>query len=509
MKTEKDYGNQPTTKLDSEIKHHLTKQLKLTTPAPDAVIHPIPQTRLPLLSDNVTFSHGNFTVHNKNNDVLDPNRPVPTIDKLLFMALRAIEAKAAQLDWIGEATSEIEQAGLGYVIRYQAGDIYDSAATGAHEVHGDIRAKYNAFGAANGPLGLPTTDETTTPDGIGRFNHFQGGSIYWTPNTGPMVVSGAIRNFWANQGWETNPAFGYPIADYFTKVGNPPEYWSGFQNGAIYSKNNITAQALIASIAPKDLTNQVRKTFDKALKAASDKLGIEGGVNILNISNWGYGFWESTKRTITYEIQGFVSEPIDELPQLPDPTFRIVLKFRFGLVWRKNTFTEPPATNCDFFRSKLHDLELQLAQIEKDITGKIKDEKNPPKPKNNPAWIAMNRKVERERQSLRECDASNTTGSLTFSDVEKTLVIYLTGYTIAASGIGHGTIHDKLVKKVPEKFPFAVKAIPAAAKLIDVLVTPQGGLDFLLKPNVDFPPEGTIRRDFFQTALNSFVESND
>src|SRR5258708_6270958 len=45
----------------------------------------------------------------------------------------------------------------------------------AFEVHGDIRAKYEALGGASGPLGLPLTDETVAPDGRGRYNHFEPG----------------------------------------------------------------------------------------------------------------------------------------------------------------------------------------------------------------------------------------------------------------------------------------------------------------------------------------------
>ena len=45
---------------------------------------------------------------------------------------------------------------------------------------GDIRNKWLSIGGASSVLGQPLTDELTTPDGIGRFNHFQGGSIYWT-----------------------------------------------------------------------------------------------------------------------------------------------------------------------------------------------------------------------------------------------------------------------------------------------------------------------------------------
>ena len=61
-------------------------------------------------------------------------------------------------------------------------------------------------------LGYPTTDETVTPVGIGRYNHFQHGSIYWTPLTGSYEVHGLIRDRWAALGWERS-ALGYPISD--------------------------------------------------------------------------------------------------------------------------------------------------------------------------------------------------------------------------------------------------------------------------------------------------------
>jgi hypothetical protein len=82
-----------------------------------------------------------------------------------------------------------------------------------HEVHGAILAKYQELGAEGSFLGYPTTDETGTPDGVGRFNHFQAGSIYWTPSTGAHEVHGLIRDFWAAHGWERNAALGYPISD--------------------------------------------------------------------------------------------------------------------------------------------------------------------------------------------------------------------------------------------------------------------------------------------------------
>jgi len=87
------------------------------------------------------------------------------------------------------------------------------SARGAHEVHGEIAAHYRSLGGSGSFLGYPTTDETATPDRVGRYNHFQAGSIYWTPSTGAHEVHGLIRQLWAQRGWERNAALGYPVTD--------------------------------------------------------------------------------------------------------------------------------------------------------------------------------------------------------------------------------------------------------------------------------------------------------
>ena len=51
-------------------------------------------------------------------------------------------------------------------------------------------------------LGRPASDERPTPDGVGRFRHFERGSIYWHPATGAHEVHGLIRQKWAELGWE-------------------------------------------------------------------------------------------------------------------------------------------------------------------------------------------------------------------------------------------------------------------------------------------------------------------
>ena len=63
-----------------------------------------------------------------------------------------------------------------------------------------------------GPLGFPTTDEINTPGGEGKFNHFQRGSIYWSPSTGAHKVLGEIRNYWGMNGWEKS-RFGFPVSE--------------------------------------------------------------------------------------------------------------------------------------------------------------------------------------------------------------------------------------------------------------------------------------------------------
>jgi uncharacterized protein with LGFP repeats len=79
-------------------------------------------------------------------------------------------------------------------------------------VWGVIGSRYDAVGAAGSALGLPRTDERATPDGRGRFNQFQAGSIYWTPQTGAWPVKGAILSRWAQLGHERS-SLGYPKSD--------------------------------------------------------------------------------------------------------------------------------------------------------------------------------------------------------------------------------------------------------------------------------------------------------
>jgi uncharacterized protein with LGFP repeats len=112
---------------------------------------------------------------------------------------------------------------------FQNGSVYWHPDLGAAEVHGAIRDKWKEVGWEAGVLGYPITDEVRTPDGVGRYNVFENGSIYWTPETGAHAVHGVIRDKWAELGWEAG-ALGYPTSDEYAVPGGRR---NDFQHGWI------------------------------------------------------------------------------------------------------------------------------------------------------------------------------------------------------------------------------------------------------------------------------------
>jgi len=133
----------------------------------------------------------------------------------------------------GAGSIEMDTAdGRGRTRDFEGGSIYFKPQTGAHEVHGDIRIKWAQLGGVRGFLGFPVTDELGTPDGRGRFNHFEGGSIYWTPQTHAHEVHGAIKEKWASMGFERS-RLGYPISDE-KKTSDGHGRFSDFEGGRIF-----------------------------------------------------------------------------------------------------------------------------------------------------------------------------------------------------------------------------------------------------------------------------------
>jgi uncharacterized protein with LGFP repeats/GH25 family lysozyme M1 (1,4-beta-N-acetylmuramidase) len=132
---------------------------------------------------------------------------------------------------------------------FERGSIFWTPATGAHEVHGGIRDRWAATGWQAGPLGYPITDELPTPDGVGRFNHFEHGSVYWTPRTSAHDVLEPARAKWQGLGWETG-LLGYPVADStaLPAAGSSSAVGTGFDGGRIYSSADTAAHEVHGAI---------------------------------------------------------------------------------------------------------------------------------------------------------------------------------------------------------------------------------------------------------------------
>ena len=117
---------------------------------------------------------------------------------------------------LGSPTGEAVDVPGGAERDYQGGSIFYSKDTGAHVMYGVILDRYKALGGpGTSGLGFPKNDETGTGDGVGRFNDFsapEGAAIYWSPQWGASVIKGRVLEAWRQSGAITGP-FGYPSAD--------------------------------------------------------------------------------------------------------------------------------------------------------------------------------------------------------------------------------------------------------------------------------------------------------
>jgi hypothetical protein len=136
---------------------------------------------------------------------------------------------------LGTKVSDVQSVGDSDVFfqNFSSGCIVATAlkANSVFEIHGAIYAKWNEMGRT--AYGLPLTDEMRTPDGVGRYNHFTNGkSIYWHPSTGAHAIYGSIRTLWSENGWETS-FLGYPVSDEFASEDGVGRL-NHFQHGTIY-----------------------------------------------------------------------------------------------------------------------------------------------------------------------------------------------------------------------------------------------------------------------------------
>jgi hypothetical protein len=191
--------------------------------------------------------------------------------------LEALKAASSAIDekythvggFLGDPVTGVQFGGKNYEIpyrKYERGAIYVTP-HGTHEVHGAIYQKYVALGAEAGFLGFPETDEQDTLFGTGRFNNFQGGSIYfdWNSQAGAWSIHGPIRDKWrqmnAEQGY-----LGFPVSDIEQRSFGSVSY---FQRGSLVLRSSGRVE--------EDYPDSV--TFTTKLEGGDVKCSTDFGMN--------------------------------------------------------------------------------------------------------------------------------------------------------------------------------------------------------------------------------------
>lgn len=135
---------------------------------------------------------------------------------------------------------------------YASGKIFYSPDTGAHAVTGAILSKYESLGGPTGDLGFPVGPEADggVPNSrISTFSAPDKPEIFWTPDTGAIVVRGPINAAWAKLGGATG-ALGVPTDEQTSKGDTITQTF----NGGELSWNKATKEF---SSKPADLASQL------------------------------------------------------------------------------------------------------------------------------------------------------------------------------------------------------------------------------------------------------------
>jgi uncharacterized protein with LGFP repeats len=140
---------------------------------------------------------------------------------------------ASRTPVVGLPVSDEEAVPDGRRSRFDDGDIYWKSATGAWEVHGEIRDAWEALGGPTSFPGYPTSDEAGVMTGtveIGRSNTFENATMFWSAATDAFECHGEILKKYVASGGPAG-ALGFPTTN---ETGTPGGgRYNAFQNGFI------------------------------------------------------------------------------------------------------------------------------------------------------------------------------------------------------------------------------------------------------------------------------------
>ncbi|MGY1747630.1 LGFP repeat-containing protein, partial [Blastococcus sp. SYSU D00695] len=137
-------------------------------------------------------------------------------------------------------------AGGGSFAHFQGGSVYFSPATGARLLRTAVRDRWGASGWENGSLGWPVADQVATPGGAGQVVAFQRGWVYWSQATGARVVDGPVRDAWLAAGGDGG-SLGMPISDTGTTADGVARF-GHFRGGSVYVHPTLGTRVLPADV---------------------------------------------------------------------------------------------------------------------------------------------------------------------------------------------------------------------------------------------------------------------
>lgn len=160
---------------------------------------------------------------------------------------------------------------------YAGGKIFYSPQTGAHAVTGAILSKYESIGGPTGDLGYPVGTEVDGGVANSRMSSFSAADkpvIFWTPDSGAIVVRGPINAAWAKLGGATGD-LGVPTGEQSVKGDTVTQAFSGGE----LSWNNATKEFsskpadLAASLSGLEMPDAVAQTPAAPSSGGSEKDG--------------------------------------------------------------------------------------------------------------------------------------------------------------------------------------------------------------------------------------------
>lgn len=182
---------------------------------------------------------------------------------------------------LGPKDGGVFPAGEGFGQNFAGGKIFFTPDTGAHIVSGAILEKYESLGGpADSDLGFPTIDEGAGRAPNSRNSTFSAADkpvIFWTPDTGARVVRGAINQAWDTLGGSAG-VLGVPSEDETTNGDTVTQKFTGGEVSWDRKTKAFTTQPpeLAGQLGAIEVPSDATSAIAAARRAAGGALGPLG-----------------------------------------------------------------------------------------------------------------------------------------------------------------------------------------------------------------------------------------